>query len=593
MSTELEDKYILASIERPKSEQEASEFLAHCIDSYQFFVQALWYPIGSWKVAPLDLAELDAINYMQHGPQRRGVIGFRSIGKTHFITGALTAWYLLRDPDQKILIVSKTLPEARKTVKMIRSWFQNIWWLQHLQPNAASGQTDSMSEIECGPAKDSRNPSITAVGITGQLPSKRAHLVIGDDVETAENTKTPEARAELMNTLTEFRAISSYGKQEIVFAGTYHNEDSVYPKLAKKGYDFITIPKVYPTPEERDGMLNLAPALAKRLDSGVARPGDITCPLRVTKDDIVADKAEGFRYWSMQCMCMMNLSQSNRYPLRLKDLIVHNIDTFKAPVSIGWGTKDHNGSTRLSIPALGMGDDALYGPVMVDAHWSEYEGPTRAAIDPAGRGDDRTGMAIAATLAGMVWVKAVHGLEGGADEERLTEIVTILRRHNVREVLLETNNDVYGAYRTMLQTVIGKHALKPSQDALYPKGWNCTVKTLHSTMMKETRIIQTLEPIISGHRMVIDPKCLQPEEKELENELQFQLSRICNERNCLREDGKIDALQMVVGSLVNSTRRDPFSASGKTKERDRIRAMREMRAREGEVLQEPCWIKHL
>jgi hypothetical protein len=230
---------------------------------------------------------------------------------------------------------------------------------------------------------------------------------------------------------------------------------------------------------------------------------------------------------------------------------------------------------------------------MVDAHWSAYEGPTRAAIDPAGRGDDRTGLAIAASLAGMVWVKAVHGLEGGASEERLTELVSLLRRHNVREALLETNNDVYGAYQSMLQNIIQKHVLKPNQDPLYPKGWNCSIKTIHSTMMKETRIIQTLEPIISGHRLVIDPSCLQPEEDEMENELQFQLTRICNERNCLREDGKIDALQMVVGSLVNSTKRDPFSAAGKARERDGKLLMADMMRREGAVIEEPSWIRHL
>ena len=83
------DKDILRSCERPKSEDEINEFLAKLIDSYEFFIRTLWYPIGSWKVAPLDTAEIDAIRYMQYGPQKRGVIGFRSIGKTHFITGGL------------------------------------------------------------------------------------------------------------------------------------------------------------------------------------------------------------------------------------------------------------------------------------------------------------------------------------------------------------------------------------------------------------------------------------------------------------------------------------------------------------------------
>lgn len=79
----------------------------------------------------------------------------------------------------------------------------------------------------------------------------------------------------------------------------------------------------------------------------------------------------------------------------------------------------------------------------------------------------------------------------------------------------------------------------------------------------------------------------------MENELQFQLTRICNERNCLREDGKIDALQMVVGSLVNSTKRDPFSAAGRARERDGKLLMADMMRREGAVIEEPSWIKHL
>jgi len=142
------DQDILASVERPTSKMQCDDFLEKIVSSYTIFTQLLWYPIGSWKVAPLDIAELDAINYIEHGPQKRGVIGFRSIGKTHFITGSYTAWNLLNDPDKKILIVSKTLPEARKTVKMIRSWFRNIWFLQHLQPQKELNQTDSLTEIE-------------------------------------------------------------------------------------------------------------------------------------------------------------------------------------------------------------------------------------------------------------------------------------------------------------------------------------------------------------------------------------------------------------------------------------------------------------
>ena len=581
------------AVEMPESIEEQRDFIAKIVESFEAFVEALWFPIGSWKVAPLGDVERDIIRFIQYGPPsgfqaKRGVIAFRSIGKTHFVTGAYAAWRLLRDPDTKILIISKTTPEARKTVKMVRGWFDSVWFLQHLAPNKDLKQTDNLSEIHCGPAADGRNPSISAVGITGQLPSKRAHVILADDVETKENTKSAEARAELESTLSEFRAISSYGDQEIIYVGTYHHEDSVYFKLANKGYYFQTWPKCYPAPDEE--VLNLSPMMAERLAKGLAKPGDISCPHRVLPSHIETDKEEGFRYWSMQCMCLKSLGTINRYPLRLRDLIIYNVDRNKAPVSITWGTRDHNGSTRAQLPSLGLGDDALYGPVMIDAHWSAYEGPTKAAIDPAGRGSDKTGLAIGAALAGMLWIKGVYGMPGGADTDSLDLIARTLRHHNAREVTLETNNDVYGAYQNMLEVSLRKHFLKPNEDALFPDGWMCSIVTVHNTEMKEARIIDTLEPIISSHRMVMDPSTLLTNEDDMENELQYQISRLCRERHCLKEDGKIDALQMLTAALLHTTKRDTAKAAERTRERDAKEAFARMFKR-NEPPREPSWIR--
>jgi len=579
-----EQEIALAALEQPA---DPNPFLQKCLESFTFFVRALWYPIGSWKVAPLGAVELDICDYVENGPQFRGILAFRGIGKTHFVTGAYAAWRLLRDPDTKILIVSKSVGEAKKTLKMIRGWFAGVWFLHHLSPNDT--QTNNLTELDVGPSADSRNPSITAVGIEGQLPSKRAHLIIGDDVETPGNTKTIEARDQLSETVSEFRAIASYGKQEIIYVGTFHNEDSLYIRLEKKGYKFRSWPKVYPGAAEE--LINLAPMLAGHLAAGIAKPGDITCPHRVSKADIALDMGEGFRYWAMQCQLNKSLGRTNRYPLRLNDLIVHNVGRDKAPASVQWGTRDHKGSTRLPLASLGLGDDALYGPVMLDPHWSTYEGPTKAGLDPAGRGTDKTGLAIGAVLAGMVWVKSVLGLPGGVDDASLNRIAIELRNHNAREVTVETNNDVYDVYVKFLNIALQRHFLKKGDDPLYPEGWQCSVVTTHATGMKESRIIATLEPIISGHRMVIDPSCLLTEEENQQDELQFQLTRLCNERHCLKEDGKLDALQILVASLTHAVGKDHKKAAAATKARDYKDQMNEMRKLRGlPPAREPGWI---
>jgi len=61
---------------------------------------------------------------------------------------------------------------------------------------------------------------------------------------------------------------------------------------------------------------------------------------------------------------------------------------------------------------------------------------------------------------------------------------------------------------------------------------------------KELRIIDTLEPLLNQHRLVIDRQIIVNDSTEdLAHSLVYQLTRLTKDRNCLAHDDSLDALE--------------------------------------------------
>lgn len=559
-------------------------YIQHLNDDFLFFVEEVWKELGLHDKAPLGDVERDIINWIATGPIKRGVLAWRGIGKTHFGTAAYTLWRLYKDPETKILIVSKSTGEAKKTIKLIRQWIRSVWFLQQLDPKRGKDQIDSASEFNVGPARVERNCSVTAVGIEGQLPSKRAHVIIADDVETPNNTKTIDARQQLQDDVTEFRAIASFGEKEIIYIGTFHHEESLYLALAKKNYVFYSWPKVYPTSDEK--VHNLAPMLQDRLDRGVNRPGDITCPHRITIDDIVEDKAEGPTYWAMQCMLIADLGDALRYPLQLSDfIVVDQVHRDKAPISVAWG-KFHDGASteRQDIRSLGFLRDRFYRPPMIDKDWVAYRG-TKMRIDPAGRGQDKIGYAIIGQLNGYLWVKAVGGLEGGPTPENITRLAELAYEHRAGECTIESN---FGgdSFAALLEPELSR-LTKPRDHEDCPSGWGCSINLEHSTGQKELRILAALEAPLASHRIVIGADTAANED------LQYQITRLTRQRDCLEHEDELEALAMCVKDWREELSQDTQRSAQKDREAIIDKAIEKLRKARGlKGKPEPRWIDH-
>jgi hypothetical protein len=77
------------------------------------------------------------------------------------------------------------------------------------------------------------------------------------------------------------------------------------------------------------------------------------------------------------------------------------------------------------------------------------------------------------------------------------------------------------------------------------------IEEVRANVRKEDRIIDSLEPILNQHRLVIDRSVIEkdfksnpdaPPEERLLYMLFYQMSRMCREKGAIRHDDRIDAL---------------------------------------------------
>ena len=93
------------------------------------------------------------------------------------------------------------------------------------------------------------------------------------------------------------------------------------------------------------------------------------------------------------------------------------------------------------------------------------------------------------------------------------------------------------------------------------EGFMADIEEVRATTRKEERIIETLEPVMNQHKLIVDPKVFEydyrsnpnePPEKRLEYMLMYQLSRMCKEKGAVRHDDRADALAQGVKWFIDA-----------------------------------------
>ena len=567
------------------NEKQLQKYVEKLAAEFEFFAEQLWDQID---LPALARHQRQMARWLQDGPRRRGILAFRGASKT-WITLAYCAWCLFRDPDARVLLVSKSEKHSKDSLFMVRRWISQVPFLQHMLPAKRAGQRDSATKFDIGTAPYDRVPSFTAASITGQITGTRASLIISDDVETMMNTLTQEMRDRLKAHVSEYENIllpPSEDKQtSIIYLGTPHSVISLYDALAEGGYAFQSWPARYPGKPWPD-LDPLAQDLRDDLGEGRAKPDDPIWPDRFTDEDLSErEAAEGRSTFGMQFQMLTSLGDGMEYPLKLQDFIVMPVNRDKAPLTVAWGqTNDRGGTTRIEeITSLGFGSDGFYAPIRYDEQWAPYTS-TRMWIDPSGAGADSTAYAICSYLGGNIWVHEVKGLPGGFGSETLSELARAAREFRVREVIVESNFG-QSMFSSLLEPVLHRHFIEPGSEHC-PDGWGCSIDSVRVSGQKEVRIIQALEPAMGSRRVILDPRVASNQV------LQKQLVHLTRDRNCLKHDDEIEALAMCVKTFEDIMDVDPERAAEAQREREMEEKVRQHYAEMGLACGDaPRWFK--
>ena len=224
-----------------------------------------------------------------------------------------------------------------------------------------------------------------------------------------------------------------------------------------------------------------------------------------------------------------------------------DVDNEKAPEKIIWG---RDRERIVDIPNVGLPGDFYYKPLETVGDYVDYTGSV-LAIDPSGRGADETAFAVVKMLNGCLHLIDFGGIEGGYNETVLKTIAVLAQKYKVNYIIVESNFGD-GMFTELLKPVLTK---------VYP----CTIEEVKHNIQKERRIIDTLEPIMNQHRLVVDQKALEkdyktvqhyPPEKQPKYMLAYQMTRITKDRGSLVHDDRLDVLAMAVAYWVEQVAAD-------------------------------------
>lgn len=348
------------------------------------FVHVLWKALN---LPPPTKCQIDMGRTLADPNNRKFILqAFRGVGKS-FITCAFVVWTLWNNPQLKILIVSASKERADANSIFIKNIIDLLPFLSELKPRP--GQRDSVIAFDVGPTQPDHSPSVKSVGITGQLTGSRADIIIPDDVEIPSNSSTAGAREMLWTRVTEFAAIlKPLPTSRVIYLGTPQTEMTLYKELEdNKGYSTIIWPAQYPRTQEENLYYGdrLAPMLREEYDEGYEiLQGQPTDPVRFDMDDLRERELEyGKGGYTLQFMLNPNLSDAEKYPLRLRDAIVCAVDPKRAPLSYQWLPNRQNANEEL--PNVALKGDEMHSFHSCSQNTSEYQQKV-LIIDPSGRG---------------------------------------------------------------------------------------------------------------------------------------------------------------------------------------------------------------
>jgi len=460
----------------------------------------------------------------------RMVWASRGLGKS-LASQIYAVWRFLNDPNEKILVMSAGANRAINYTQFVQKLIKLLPITKSMTPRHNIERTSGQSFDVAG-AVASDSPSMYAVGAGNQVTGMRASLVIYDDIETAQTVESITMMEKIDTFAKEAQNLLMSGKDESICLSTPHSMSSMYIGWLDGGYKLLALPAEVPE-DDSSYFGSLAPHIKKMMDEGMI---GLAVDERLNKEFLMSKKMRiGKSKYKLQYMLDVSDADDLRYPLKLNDLIVMDVDNDVAPLKISHSSMPEN---DLHIKHNGFKADRLYSPSYVSKEVADYEMKI-LSIDPSGKGKDEIGLSAIFSLNTRLFLKKITGLQGGYDDDNLIAIATICRDYEIDTLVIEENWGG-GMFTKMLDPYLRKISPKTEIDEIHVKG------------QKEVRIIEALEPLLNQHKLIVDKDAIDKDKNSSQvNSFTYQLSKITKERDSLRHDDRLDSLSNGVIYMID------------------------------------------
>jgi len=505
----------------------------------------------------LNRVQADILGFLFSGHKFRMVMAQRGQAKTT-LTAIYAVFMLIHFPHKRIVVFSQNAKRAKEIAGWIIKIFSALEFLAFMRPDKYSGDRSSVEsfDIHWSLRGSDKSPSVACYSIESGAQGARADIIIADDIESLQNSQTVGRRTWLIEQTLEFESINQSG--DIIYLGTPQSVESIYNWLPSRGYVVRIWTGRYPSHEQMEYYAGkLAPMLVNDMQ---ARPelcfgggldgslGQPTCP-EMYDNDALNEKEMGLgkAKFMLQFMLNTSLSDADRYPLKLSDLIVANFSRDLGPVMPIWCSAAQ--SLWEHAPRFGTRkSDSLYFAMNVRYDMAPFE-RTVMYIDPAGggRNGDETAYAIIKLIGTTIYVYDIGAVAGGYDPSNLVALVHAAKMADCKEVFIENN--------------YGNGALLAAIKPYFEQAWPVTIEPVQEHGQKELRIIDSIEPVMSTHRLVVRQDAIQrdveliamyPPERRTQFSLFYQLANITRLKDCLAHDDRLDALAGAIRQVVEA-----------------------------------------
>lgn len=501
-----------------------------------------WDTLGNGRWGPPTPPQVYAMEAMTDPDNDRLIWeGFRGMAKSTTAAVACT-YFWLQDRRLQILVFSEGQGKADDFSNQVWKLLHGMGPLNHLRPQKDDRQRINGFDLGVGSMEQSK--SMTSIGIFGNSVGKRADIIICDDVEVPRTCETQGMREKLWSRVGDLHnLLRPEGPGRILFLGTPHSENSIYTRLRdQKGYRTMIWPARYPTEEQqlyygetlhwklrRD--LIRDPKLAGRPTDNQRFPDDILTR-KEAECNTPADRAR-------QYMLDPRIGDLERYPLKINDLMVMDLDTRVGPKQAIYSRiKPIKGVENFNV---GFDGDRFHHPLNLDSmEFVPYQ-DVRMFVDPSGSGADETAFVVTGWSNGNLCILDWGGnsqwgpASDGFSDKTLGELCNRALAFGAPQIIVEDNYGS-GMFTSLLQKHIRDGNKKLGVEPIKVKG------------NKEQRIMANVRPMLSQNRVILNLRLIEQDYvrsqglgREAYRAL-YQLSHFIPEKGSLEHDDRLDVL---------------------------------------------------